>query len=262
MPPTAETPADVIAALERGVPVPPGAGDRYAGYGILGVQFASGDLLALRRFPVASSGCGYTAVWHRSPGGAWTFHTDATCDQGCTSHFAPALERVAVSPIRLEWDGPWRLAISVDGGREISWRVTLAAPWQIRLVTTLAAAIPERWWTRPRALAAIAAGARTMLGTGPLRLTGRLPSGARYVSNPRRVWLIEASRASIRGVDLGEVTRLSQHVALGDFVIPRRALLASGPLFIEPAVPARVPVPTAAAPSPDGRDRDRARRAG
>jgi hypothetical protein len=31
----------------------------------------------------------------------------ATCDQGCTSHFAPALERVAVAPIRLEWDGPW-----------------------------------------------------------------------------------------------------------------------------------------------------------
>jgi hypothetical protein len=257
-PPVPATPAEVIAALERGMPVPAGPGDRYAGYGILGVQFASGDLLALRRFPVASSGCGYTAVWHRRPDGAWTFYTDATCDQGCTSHFAPALERIAVSPIRLEWESPWHLSVAVDGGREIAWMVTLAAPWRTRLVTSVAALVPETWWTRPRALRAMAIGARVMLATGPLRLSGRLPSGARYFSNPRRLWQIDASRASIRGVDLGAVVRLTEPIALGDFVIPRRPLLASGPLFVVPAATES----TAAVTSPDARDRDRARRAG
>lgn len=258
MPSTAATPADVIAALERGVPLPSGPGHRFAGYGILGVRFASGDLLALRRFPVASSGCGYTAVWHRRADGAWTFHTDATCDQGCTSHFAPALERIAVSPIRLEWESPWRLRIAVDGGREIAWTVTLAAGWRTRLATSVAALVPDAWWTRPRPLQAIALAARAMLGTGPLRLTGQLPSGARYFSNPRRLWQIDASRASIRGVDLGAVARLTEPIALGDFVIPRRPLLASGPLFVVPAATAS----TAAAPSLDVRDLDRAPRAG
>ena len=256
MPPTAETPADVIAALERGAPVPPGTAiaTPATGSSACSSPRATCWRCAASRWPRAAAAtppCGIDA-----PAARGRSTPTRLADQGCTSHFAPALDRVAVSPIRLEWDGPWHLAISVDGGREISWRVTLAAPWRIRLVTTMAAAIPERWWTRPRALAAIAAAVRAMLGTGPLRLAGRLPSGARYLSNPRRVWLIEASRASIRGVDLGEVTRLSQRVALGDFVIPRRALLASGPLFIEPAAPAPVPVPTAAAPSPGGRDRD------
>lgn len=245
-----ETPAAVTASLERGGAAPPGPGERYAGYGILGVGFASGDLLALRRFPVASNGCGYTAVWHRSPEGGWTFHTDASCDQGCTTHFAPALERVAVSPIRLEWDGPWRLSISVDGGREVAWSVTLARRWRSRLATAAAGLVPDRLWVDPRALAAVAAAARLALGTGPLCLSGRLPSGARFYSNPRRIWDIVASRATIRGEDLGPMQRPGRGLALGDFLIPRRALLASGPLFIEPAG-APAPAPPGAAPSVD-----------
>ena len=229
-----DTPGEVAAGLERGQPLPSGPGERYLGYGILGVAFASGDLLALRRFPVASSGCGYTALWHRSPDGAWTFYTDATCDQGCTSHFAPALDRLAVAPIRLEWTDPWTLSIGVNGGRGIAWTVSVASSWQTRLLTALAAAAPAALWASPRGLALVAAIARGLLGTGRLKLAGRLPSGARYLSNPQRVWAIDASRAAIRGVDLGAMTRLRHPVALGDFAIPRCALLASGPLGITP----------------------------
>ncbi len=250
MPAPADAPAEVIAAVERGGSVPPGAGDRYLGYGVLGVAFASGDLLALRRFPVASSGCGYTAVWHRRADGAWTFYTDAACDQGCTSHFAPALERVAVVPIRLEWDGPWTLSVAVDGGRAVAWRMTMAAPWRTRLLTAVAAAVPEWLWRDRRGLSAIAATARAVLGTGPLRLAGRLPSGATFLSNPRRLWVIAASRAAIQGVDLGAMAPTPPRLALGEFLIPRVALLATGPLFIDPAPPA-----TAAVPSPGARDR-------
>ena len=253
----ADTPAEVAAGLERGQPLPGGPGERYLGYGILGVAFASGDLLALRRFPVASSGCGYTALWHRSPDGAWTFYTDATCDQGCTSHFAPALDRLAVAPIRLEWTDPWTLSIGVNGGREIAWTVSVASSWRTRLLTALAAAAPAALWAGPRGLALVAAVMRGLLGTGRLRLAGRLPSGARYLSNPRRVWAIDASRASIRGADLGTMTRLRHPVALGDFAIPRCGLLASGPLGITPpdaGWPDRAADPAAT--------RDRARRAG
>lgn len=229
---TYETPSQEIAALERGAPVPDGPGDRYLGYGVLGVAFASGDLLALRRFPVASSGCGYTAVWHRNPDGAWVFYTDASHDQGCTSHFASAIERVVVGPIRLEWDDGRRLTVHVDGGRELAWSLCLAATWRTRLVNAVAASIPEAAWRDVRTLRAIGVGARAVLGTGPLCLSGRLPSGARYRSNPRRVWAIDTSRAALRGVDLGDMRR-SRALALGDFRIPRVPLLATGPLFID-----------------------------
>jgi hypothetical protein len=224
----------MAAAFERGVPLPRDGRERYAGYGILGVAFASGDLLALRRFPVASSGLGYTAVWHRAPDGAWTFHTDASCDQGCTRHFAPALARVAVHPIRVEWEGPWRLAIVVDGGREIAWSVALARTWRTRLLTATAARLPEAWWDSRPGLRAIGGAARVVLGAGRLRLSGRLPSGACYRSNPRRVWLVSASRAVIGGVDAGAMTRLGAQPGLGDFLIPRAPLLAGGPLVIDP----------------------------
>ncbi|MGE0363660.1 MAG: hypothetical protein AB7H93_12740 [Vicinamibacterales bacterium] len=257
MPARSVPPAAVIAAVERGGPVPPGPGDRYLGYGVLGVAFASGDLLALRRFPVASSGCGYTAVWHRRPDGAWTFYTDATCDQGCTSHFAPALERVAVVPIRLEWDGPWTLTVAVDGGRAVAWRMSLAAAWRTRLLSAVAAVVPEWLWRDRRGLSVIAATARAVLGTGPLRLSGRLPSGAGFLSNPRRLWAIAASRAAINGVDLGAMATTPPRLALGEFRIPRVPLLASGPLFIDP-----MPASTAAATIPDARDRDPSPRAG
>lgn len=232
---TRETPSQIVTAYERGATVPEGPGDRYAGYGVLGVAFASGDILALRRFPVASTGCGYTAVWHRRPDGAWVFHTDASCDQGCTSHFAPALERVQLGPIRLEWEDGWRLTVYVDGGREIVWSLRLGSTWRTRAATALAAVVPERYWVDPLTLDGIALLTRGLVGTGPIRLTGHLPSGARFYSNPRRVWEVETSRASIRGTDLGAMTLLPGRASLGEFLIPRRPLLASGPLFIEPA---------------------------
>ncbi len=179
----ADTPAEVAAGLERGQPLPGGSGERYLGYGILGVAFASGDLLALRRFPVASSGCGYTALWHRSPDGAWTFYTDATCDQGCTSHFAPALDRLAVAPIRLEWTDPWTLSIGVDGGREIAWTVSVASSWRTRLLTALAAAAPAALWARP---ARAGAGRR-----GHARTAGDRPAPAGRPPPERRALPVE-----------------------------------------------------------------------
>lgn len=231
---TRETPSQIVAAYERGGAAPEGPGDRYAGYGVLGVAFASGDLLALRRFPVASSGCGYTAVWHRRPDGAWIFHTDASSDQGCTSHFASTLERVQVGPIRLEWEDGWRLTVSVDGGRELVWSLRLGRTWRTDAASALAAVIPERYWVDPVGLRGIGLVTRGLVGTGPLRLTGHLPSGARFYSNPRRIWAVETSRASIRGTDCGAMTKPRGRASIGEFLIPRRPLLASGPLFIEP----------------------------
>ncbi len=47
--------------------------DRFAGYGVMGLPFRSGHVLAMRHFPASSIGPGYTSVWHRTPDGDWTF---------------------------------------------------------------------------------------------------------------------------------------------------------------------------------------------
>ena len=59
-----------------------------------------------------------------------------------------------------------------------------------------------------------------------MNLTGRTPNGDRFFVNPRRVWLVDASRAVVEGVDLGATGRTAEQAALGDFLIPRRGLFA------------------------------------
>jgi hypothetical protein len=103
-------PATIAAAVERGLPLPVGAGDRDSGYWVPGVAFESGDVLALRRFPATSPGPGYTSVWHRAPDGTWTFYSDAAPSHGCTESFAPGIRETIVAPIRS------------NGGARTAWR--------------------------------------------------------------------------------------------------------------------------------------------
>lgn len=227
-------PGDTAASAERATSLPPGGGERYVGYGLMGVAFATGDVLALRRFPLGSRGCGYTAVWHRRPDGAWTFYTDATCDQGCTSHFAPSVERLVVAPIRIEWHTPWQVSVSVDGGREIAWTTTLAPSWPARVLSHFASRLPEWCWRNRTTRGLIQIAAALWLGAGRLRLAGRLPSQAQFDVRPRSIWVVRESRALVRGESLGAMTYGPPGLRLGDFIVPRRPLMAAGPLVITP----------------------------
>src|SRR5829696_7124314 len=48
-------PKDLVDSLEQGTELPSGNEERFTGYGVLGVPFTSGDLLAMRRFPLLRS---------------------------------------------------------------------------------------------------------------------------------------------------------------------------------------------------------------
>jgi hypothetical protein len=65
-------PADEAADTET-AGLPAGGGERFAGYGVMGLPFRSGHVLAMRRFPASSIGPACTSVWHRSPDGRWVF---------------------------------------------------------------------------------------------------------------------------------------------------------------------------------------------
>ncbi len=62
-----QTPRDAARRADHAA-LPPGDGERFAGFGIMGLPFASGHVLALRRF-ATSIGPSYSSVGHRSPDG-------------------------------------------------------------------------------------------------------------------------------------------------------------------------------------------------
>jgi hypothetical protein len=219
-------PADLAAELERGGTAFGGRGERFTGYAVPGVAFESGDVLALRRFPISAGGPAYTSVWHCSPAGRWTFYTDVA-DHGCAAYFAPALDEVIVAPIRIEWTGPRSVSIAVDGGRLMTWSLLMKSTPVTRIVSACLSFLSRGALSHPGLLAPIGLTARAVLRTGPIRLSGRTPSGTQFSGCPWSVWAVRSSRACIGGHDTGPERPLDRPLALGDFRIPRRPLFAA-----------------------------------
>ena len=133
----------------------------------------------------------------------------------------------------MTWADPRRLTIEVPAAGLI-WAVTLAETPATRLLNGIAAALPAPLWRRRTTLAAMARVAGRSLGAGRLQLLGRTPNGQHFRANPRRLWVIDESRARIGGVDLGAPGPLTPQARLGDFLIPQRGLFVIGSAFFEP----------------------------
>lgn len=225
---------DLAQATEEHPQLPSGRGERFAGYGIMGLPFASGHVLALRRFGGSSIGPGYTSVWHRAPSGNWTIYQDVAPELGCARYFGPALTRTHVLPISVRWPAADRLEVQFEGTHSLQWRCVLGSSPALRAMNSLAAKMPRSWWQRDGVLGAMGGAARAVLGTGRLGLSGRAPSGQRYVANPLVTFGIEGSRAKLDGEDLGTPGPLPYQERLGDFWIPQRGLFVIGRTTFEP----------------------------
>jgi hypothetical protein len=212
--------------------------ERYVGYAILGVTFASGDVLALRRFPSTSGPHGYTSVWHRAPNGRWTFYADVGPCDGCAKYFRPQIDEVIVAPIRLEWVAPRTLAIAIEAGRRLAWSVTATYSVATDVLNGVLRVLPDSVWQNDRRVSTLETLAGHWLHAGRVRLSGRTPSGHHFVARPHVVWPIETSRARMAGRDLGEPARLVRQAAVGDYWIPRRGLFVLATAVTRPAVPA------------------------
>jgi hypothetical protein len=53
-----------------------------------------------------------------------------------------------------------------------------------------------------------------------MNLAGKTPNGHDFISNPRRLWLIDSSRAVMNGQDPGPAGALAQRARVNDFLIP------------------------------------------
>src|SRR5258708_5205753 len=151
-------PREIVHQIETNPALPAGAGDRFAGYAVIGLPFRSGHVLALRRFPASSVGPGYTSVWHRDPRGAWTFYSTVSPDLGCARYFGGEITYNVVGPIGIEWTSATQFGVSI--GTVLRWEVMLTESLSTRLLNAAASLVPGAWWQRKSMLKAMGAAAR------------------------------------------------------------------------------------------------------
>lgn len=228
------TVAGLAAEAEQRPTLPPGDGERFAGYGIMGLPFASGHVLAMRRFAASSIGPAYTSIWHRDPAGRWMFWQNQPAELACPRYFSAALAAASNVAIDLEWTEPSTIRSAVPEF-DFEWTATLRASGVTTTLNAFAAVLPDRLWTAKPVLALIGRVAGPALRAGRVGLAGIAPNGQRFIANPLKVWLVAETSASLRGDDFGPMGKLDQQAALGDFWIPQRGIFALGRAYFTDA---------------------------
>lgn len=223
---------------ERIQTLPEGEGqERFAGYGVMGAPFSSGHYLALRHFPASSLGEGYDSVWHRNPAGTWVFYSSVSPEFSCARYFGSALEDAQVAPISVTWTGPFAFTVTVPD--KIVWDLELGTSTATKAMTALGGMMPAAWWRSDAVLSLMSQAAGAALGVGRVKLTGSASNGQWFRANPRMLWTVERSRATIDGVDIGAPGPLATQARLSDFWLPQRGMFVVGEAYFEPYDAAR-----------------------
>lgn len=226
--------ADWASQAEDEARLPEGTGERFAGYGIMGLPFASGHVLAMRRFAASSVGPAYTSVWHRDPAGRWAFWQDQPPEQACPRYFSAAIAEARHVDIELEWTGATtlRLAVPTVG---LEWSTTMRSTPVTTVLNAVGAILPDRLWRTSPVLSAMGFVAGHALRAGHVQLSGFAPNGQHFIANPMRIWVVADATAALGDVAFGSIGKLDKQATLGDFAIPQRGVFAIGRAYFTAA---------------------------
>lgn len=220
-------PREIAQRLERRREVRPGRGERFVGYGLSGLRFAAGEVVAFHRHTASSIGPPFTSVWQRTPDERWIFHTNVDPTRSCPRYFGPALDETRMDDIEVVWLAPREVSISARRARlKLALRLA-ASPATIAATFALTAGarlLPRRVWHSRRIGRVLGAGGDRLLRAGRLPLGGTVPAGQRFQSRPHAVWLVETAAAVLDGRDLGPVVAIDDGTGVGDFLIASRGL--------------------------------------
>jgi hypothetical protein len=202
--------------------LPPGAGERFGGYGVFGVPFAGGHYLALRHWTTSSIGPGYRAVWHRDPDRRWTVYSEIAPELSCARYLGAALSATVTTPVGIDWTAPMAFTVTIP--QVLSWRLELSNSPATRMMSAVGSGLPAAachagWLLRP-----LGRMAGPMLSVGKIRLRGKVPNGQTFGAVPRRVWRVRQTTAELFGRDLGRTGRQPRQEHLGDFWLPQRGM--------------------------------------
>lgn len=229
-----KTPAQFAKAVEDNPLLPPGECERVSGYGVMGLPFASGHVLGLRRWTASSVGERFTSIWHRDPTGHWTFYESTACEVACSRYFGADVEGFSEGPIDLNWQAPDRLHVRTAGGA-VDWEIEIGSTAATRMMSALSPLVPLAAWRSRPVLRTVGAVAGRVLGVGKVQLTGTTSNRQHFDANPLRVWYVTASQAVVNGEDLGAVGPLAEQARMADFYFPQRGIFAMGRVFVSPA---------------------------
>ena len=230
--------AQVLDAEQKAA-LGPGTDEQFSGYGVMGLPFSSGHVLAMRRFPVTSVGTGYTSVWLRRPNGSWTIYADAAPEVSCARYFGAALESAVYCHISIEWTGDNAFSVTIGEDVDLTWHVELSATPVSTAMSAVMRVLPDTLLSNRMFLKAMGSAAGPMLSAGHLGLTGSVPNRQGFRAKPRRMWFITRSSADLAGKDLGIPRPLSAQTRLGDFWIPQRGIFLIGASAFDRFNPAR-----------------------
>ena len=221
---------DLASALSRLPEVrghAPWPGHEYVkGWGVFGLPFDSGHVLALRVFP-ENDFAPYRTMWHRDPQGRWAIYVDGPrLDTACPRYYGAACEHTGYARIGLAWSGPATLHVTMDHPA-LDWTLTASSNWLLDALNAVGAALPLATW-RPSALLRAREALAKALGMGHLQLSGVMPSGHVGTLMPQRMFFVEDSRASFDGLDLGRSVHVRENPAIGTVPLPARGILAVG----------------------------------
>lgn len=223
---TRTSPRAAVATLAGSPRLADGTDERFTGYGVMGLPFATGHYLALRVMLATSIGPPYRAVWHRAPDGHWTIFTTNPPDLSCPRYFGAGATSERVPAIEITWPGDETLLVEM--GDRISWRIELAGTGATRMMSAMGSAMPGGAWDSDAILDGMGPMAGGFLRSGRIRLRGTTPNGPWFRAAPLQIWRIVGGRATVDGVDLGALGPLPEQIRLGDFWMPQRGLFFAG----------------------------------
>lgn len=218
------------AAETEAAELPGGDQERFAGYGVMGLPFSSGHVLAMRRFPASSIGPPYTSVWHRTPAGGWMFWQDQPSEVGCGRYFSAEVSVLAATEITVAWPSPNELLVTIPEVG-LTWWSRMESPLVFRAFNLLGSMMPDRAWRSAGLLRRMGPLAGRILGVGAIGLVGSVPNGQSFVANPMQIWRVAEARATLGHTDFGAPGPLNREASLGDFVIPQKGVFALGRAF-------------------------------
>jgi hypothetical protein len=218
--------ARVVSIQERQAEAPWPGHEYVRGWGVFGMPFDSGHVLALRVFPEGSFGPN-RAVWHRDPAGHWSIYYDAPRPEvACPRYFGPACDTVAPAGVSIAWVGARTLQVEVDEPR-LRWRMTARRSLALGVLNPMMAAMPLASWRVP-ALVRVREAVARGLGLGDLSLRGPMPSGHLGLLMPQRMYFVDDAEAVLADDDLGRPVRTADNPKIGDVALPARGVIAIG----------------------------------
>jgi hypothetical protein len=197
------------------------------GWGVFGLPFDSGHVLALRVFP-ENDFSPYRTLWHRSPDGRWSIYVDGDrLETACPRYYGAACAHTAFARIAVEWTGPASLRVTMDAP-SLEWTLTASETPVLHAINAASPRMPLWTWHSAGLVRARETLAKRVLGMGDIKLSGTMPSGHVGTLMPERMYFIDAATAVLDGRDLGRPAFMRPNPRIGEVTLPARGVLAVG----------------------------------